>query len=61
MKTQDATGHKIGELKQIDGHIYKALVGAFTDKQGESYSQLRWYRAGGKESRKFKRGALENV
>ena len=53
MTTQDATGCKIGELRQIEGHVYKVKVGAFIDKLGESYSQLRWYRVSGKESRKF--------
>ena len=54
----DATGHEIGEIKIIDGHVRKVQVGAFINKDGECYSQLRWYRISGKESRKFMTGGL---
>lgn len=57
MKTLDATGYKIGEVRVIEGYPRIVKVGAFTDKNGEFYSQLKWYRLSGKEARKYMHGS----
>lgn len=52
----NATSHKIGEIKIIENEVRKVQVGAFVDKNGECFTQLKWYRVSGKEARKW----LEN-
>ena len=53
MQTQKALESDIGTMKEVDGKVYVVKVGAFMDKHGECYSELRWYRATGKEARRY--------
>ena len=55
MITQNAEGNKIGEIREIQGRLKIVRVGAFTDKNGEYFSQLRWYALSGKEIRRYKK------
>ena len=60
---RDATGHKMGELAEINGNAYECIVEAMTVGPDEYETRLRWHRAKGRAARRFmdvRRATLES-